>query len=509
MAESEERYGMSKLEGASNFRTWIIQIKALLMERRLWTYVEESVELKNDPSDKEIEAHEHKLQSAYTKIIMSMSTPMVALCLADTTAKQVWKTLHEQFDKSTNLAKLRIKCKHMTTKLREGESAEQHVRVMKELTDRLAVMGSPVSEEDQAMVLLLSLPPSFGSLVSALAAPAKMDLATITNGILEHELRTSGDQEEDHALFGSANTTRRYPQNANGNPSHNTGTRKEFPCHGCGRVGHFIRDCPNTNGHRDSNQPRATQGPSKNRRPKFRNSKHKAKLVHESDEHDAIMFCVHENTYDKKRSDWIIDSGASSHMSWEREIFTTYKELNNSTVKVGDGRTLKVAGEGTVLVKVLSESRKPITLTMNRVLHVPEMSCNLMSVRQIAENGFSITFKDQQCRISDKRGRLVAKGAKQGILCILDGGSARPETVGEAHVATLSTRELWHNRLAHIGDAALDKLSMGKLATGIDLKERILARSVKAVLEGSRLGRPRNHLAKSELKENCKLYIVM
>ena len=46
---------------------------------------------------------------------------------------------------------------------------------------------------------------------------------------------------------------------------------------------------------------------------------------------------------------------------------------------------LKVAGEGTVLVKVLSESHKPITLTMNRILHVPEMSCNLMSVRQIAE----------------------------------------------------------------------------------------------------------------------------
>ena len=39
MAESEERYGMSKLEGASNLRTWRIQIKALLMERRLWASV--------------------------------------------------------------------------------------------------------------------------------------------------------------------------------------------------------------------------------------------------------------------------------------------------------------------------------------------------------------------------------------------------------------------------------------------------------------------------------------
>ena len=218
------------------------------------------------------------------------------------------------------------------------------------------------------------------------------------------------------------------------------------------------------------------------------------------------MFCVHENTYDTKRSDWIIDSGASSHMSWEREIFTTYKELNNSTVKVGDGRTLKVAGEGTVLVKVLSESRKPITLTMNRVLHVPEMSCNLMSVRQIAENGFSINFKDQQCRISNKRGRLVAKGAKQGNLYILDGGSACPETVGQAHVVTLSTRELWHNRLAHIGDAALDKLSKGKLATGIDLKES----DTRSFCEGCARGKQTRSTPKplGEIRAERKLQII-
>ena len=143
---------------------------------------------------------------------------------------------------------------------------------------------------------------------------------------------------------------------------------------------------------------------------------------------------------------------------------------------------------------------------MNRVLHVPEMSCNLMSVRQIAENGFSINFKDQQCRISDKRGRLVAKGTKQGNLYILDGGSARPETAGEAHVATLSTRELWHNRLAHIGDAALDKLSKGKLATGIDLKES----DTRSFCEGCARGKQTRSTPKplGEIRAERKLQII-
>ena len=49
-------------------------------------------------------------------------------------------TITQQIEKNTNLAKLRIKKQHMDTKLQEGESAEVHIRVMKELTDHLAMI---------------------------------------------------------------------------------------------------------------------------------------------------------------------------------------------------------------------------------------------------------------------------------------------------------------------------------------------------------------------------------
>ena len=160
---------MKMLESDGNWRTWKIQMKALLMEKKLWGYVNESIKLKENPSEKDIENHEHKLQCAYTKIIMSLSTPFVALCQACVTAKQVWTTL----DKQTGLAKLRIKYKYMTTKLMEGGSTEAHFRELKDLTDQLSVMGSPVSDEDQAMVLLLSLPPSFTALVTTLSASSE------------------------------------------------------------------------------------------------------------------------------------------------------------------------------------------------------------------------------------------------------------------------------------------------------------------------------------------------
>ena len=57
-------------------------MKPLLTEKKLWGYVTESTKLKVDPSEKDIENHEHKLQCAYTKFTMSLSTSCVALCQA-------------------------------------------------------------------------------------------------------------------------------------------------------------------------------------------------------------------------------------------------------------------------------------------------------------------------------------------------------------------------------------------------------------------------------------------
>ena len=72
---------MAKLEGESNYRTWKIQIKAMLGEKRLWGYMEEKVTLKQGASVKEVDAFEHKMHSAYTKLIMSMTTRVVSsLC---------------------------------------------------------------------------------------------------------------------------------------------------------------------------------------------------------------------------------------------------------------------------------------------------------------------------------------------------------------------------------------------------------------------------------------------
>ncbi len=52
----------------------------------------------------------------------------------------------------------------------EDSSIETHIKEMKELTDKLSSIGSPISEEDQVVTLLGSLPSPFASVVTALEA---------------------------------------------------------------------------------------------------------------------------------------------------------------------------------------------------------------------------------------------------------------------------------------------------------------------------------------------------
>jgi len=47
---------------------------------------------------------------------------------------------------------------------------------MKEITDKLASIGSPITEEDQVVTLLGSLPHSYSTLVTALEARADNNL---------------------------------------------------------------------------------------------------------------------------------------------------------------------------------------------------------------------------------------------------------------------------------------------------------------------------------------------
>jgi len=63
---------------------------------------------------------------------------------------------------------------------------------MKELTDKLAAIGAPISEEDQVVTVLGSLPPSYATLVTALEARVDdVSLKFVQQALIHEEQKRS------------------------------------------------------------------------------------------------------------------------------------------------------------------------------------------------------------------------------------------------------------------------------------------------------------------------------
>ena len=65
---------------------------------------------------------------------------------------------------------------------------EVHIKTMKELTDRLAAINAPITEEDQVVTLLESLSSSYSTPVTALEAGYAITLSYVQQTLICEEL---------------------------------------------------------------------------------------------------------------------------------------------------------------------------------------------------------------------------------------------------------------------------------------------------------------------------------
>ena len=103
-------------------------------------------------------------------IVLAVSDELLYLITGCTSPKQAWDTLQKHFERDTLTNRLFLKKHYFRTIMGENTSIEQHIRCMKELTDKLAAVNSSISEKDQVVTLLGSLPGSYSTLVTSFKA---------------------------------------------------------------------------------------------------------------------------------------------------------------------------------------------------------------------------------------------------------------------------------------------------------------------------------------------------
>lgn len=154
---------------------------------------------------------------------------------------------------------------------------------------------------------------------------------------------------------------------------------------------------------------------------------------------------------------WIIDSGASDHMT-STSLFHCYTpSASNQKVKIADGSLSSIAGKGSIKISD--------HITLKSVLHVPNFSCNLLSVGKLSnDSNYSVVFYPNKCEFQDLGlGRTIhSAGVQDGLYYFEDNLSTNNSVLGlGCNVSSLPVRTrimMWHFRLGHTSFSYLKHL---------------------------------------------------
>jgi hypothetical protein len=149
-------------------------------------------------------------------------------------------------------------------------------------------------------------------------------------------------------------------------------------------------------------------------------------------------------------SKWVIDSGATDHMTSDKGILSPFKSYKNNqnlpSVTLADGSTTSVIGSGTI--------SPTSSLSLSSVLCFPNFSFNLLSVSQITKAlNCCVLFFSYLCLFQDlMTGKIIGRGRESGGLYVLETTISKmpnpkvPKLV--ACSSTMTPLEL-HYRLGH------------------------------------------------------------
>jgi hypothetical protein len=152
----------------------------------------------------------------------------------------------------------------------------------------------------------------------------------------------------------------------------------------------------------------------------------------------------------RSHRDWIIDSGASRHVTGLIDSFKTYSHsIHPETVQIADGTSQLIHGVGSI------ECTPSINLSS--VLHVPSFPVNLLSVSSIIDQFKCLAiFDEQSCVFQEKRtGKRIGTGVRRNGLWFISQEEQALSATTEGNKREIM---LLHRRLGHVPFESLSKL---------------------------------------------------
>ncbi|WVY93645.1 hypothetical protein V8G54_032733 [Vigna mungo] len=332
-------------------------------------------------------------------------------------AREAWNILvrcHSGGEKvkKVRLQTLRRQYEHM--EMEEGDKVSEFFSRVITVANQMKTYGEKISDVMIIEKIMRSMPAAFDHIVVAIEESRDMEklkIEELQSAFEAYEMRRNGrKQRNDQALkiqhvsgegkkkIEQVERENEDQEGKSGSTNKKNAMRKQYTkeekknmeCFVCRKKGHLSYECWFNKDVQNK---------------KGRNKE--AHLVEEEElESEPLILMVATNTESSETTKdiWYVDSGCSNHMTYNKSWLTNLDESKKSKVRVADNSTLKVEGIGNVQIK----RKNGMHATLENLLLVPKMKCNLISVGQLTENGYTIIMgSNAQMEVFDQGKNLI------------------------------------------------------------------------------------------------------
>ncbi|XP_073109385.1 uncharacterized protein [Elaeis guineensis] len=470
-----------KLDGPTTYLQWERSTRLLVQERGLEGYLTGT---KKKPTNNEQDMAQWRMENSIVlAFLLNTMTPNVARSVQLLeTAQEVWETVAQMFSQKQNSAQA-FEIRSQLCQLRQGDlSITEYATELKQeerVQDFLYGLN-PEYESVRVQLLTRDILPSLGQVFSTvLSEETRRRVTSDSNSSIRSTLTVQPQQVGEKVCFHCKKPghIKAFCWDLHGRP--NQPGRGSRGCDGR-RSGGRTGGQNHVRGPAQANLSEETEGAihslSTEEYQTFRRMMEKyesssnttpstlKQSSHQDEYLDSSLFAHSSTSYKLSHAftcgtsnSWVIDSGASSHMTGAPNSFISYSPCSgHNKVRIADGSFTPVSGKGSI-------DCTP-NLRLSSVLHIPSFPTNLLSISSVTRDlNCSVTFWPSHCLFQEQRtGKILGGGRMHNGLYYLstDEKSMSSSLMGYALSAEGGTSELMlhHRRLGHIPFSILSRL---------------------------------------------------
>lgn len=388
-----------RLKGRENYSFWKIGAKAHLTTKGYFDCV---LTDKPDSATAEVTL---KYEKALAELTLLVDVTVYSHLEECDTVKKAWEVLKDAFEDRGAVRKVTLLKQWVTLKLEDCSSMQEYITKSLQFRSKIKAAGMKIDEELAGTLMLVGLSNDFRPMVMSVESMEREITVDYVKNLLTQEVDHEAAECEKVLAANHKKAANLFKK------------KKDIKCFECGGP-HFKRKCPK---------------------------------LKEASENAVFYSSFMANVSD---TDWIIDSGATAHMTKNKSCLMNIQKPLMKEVTVANNQKIIIDSVGEVNHRVKTDNDIS-DIKLKNVQYVPGICVNLLSVSQIVQRGHEVVFSKNGCKIFDAKKKVIATGSLINNMFKLD---TVPIEIACSAKSDQKDIVLWHRKLGHASIAKMNKV---------------------------------------------------